>query len=173
MYQVGEWIFYGNIGACRIADVSKRRIPGIEGERWYYTLQPLEDSCSISTPADTGKIFMRPLITRDEADALIDDIPNIHAEAYHNSVLRQLSDHYEKALKTHDCGKLIQMTMSIYNKRDEAVLQKKKLGAVDEKFMKRAEDLLFGELAVVLGLEKKRVPDYIAARVAELEAMEA
>ena len=132
----------------------------------YYTLRPLEDSCSISTPAN-GKIFTRPLITREEAEALIDAIPEIDAQAYHNPVLRQLSEHYEKSLNTHDCLSLIKMTMSIHAKKEAAVSQKKKLGAVDEKFMKRAEDLLFGELSVALGIRKAEVADYIARRLAE------
>ena len=173
MYQVGDWIFYGNVGACQVTEVSKRVIPGLNEEHWYYTLLPFEDSCSISTPADTGKVFMRPVLTRSEAIALIDHIPEIHAEAYYNSALRQLSEHYEKAIKSHDCLTLIQLTMSIHMKRAEALLHKKKLGAVDEKFMKRAEDLLFGELAVALGMERNAVPGYIAGRVAELEKLEA
>jgi len=40
MYQVGEWIFYGNIGACQVREVSRRMIPGMDGEHWYYTLMP-------------------------------------------------------------------------------------------------------------------------------------
>ena len=166
MYQVGDWIFYGNTGACQVTDVSERKLPGMEKEILYYTLRPLEDSCSISTPAN-GKIFTRPLITREEAEALIDAIPEIDAQAYHNPVLRQLSEHYEKSLNTHDCLSLIKMTMSIHAKKEAAVSQKKKLGAVDEKFMKRAEDLLFGELSVALGIRKSEVADYIARRLAE------
>ncbi len=166
MYQVGDWIFYGNTGACQVTDVSERKLPGMEKEMLYYTLRPLEDSCSISTPAN-GKIFTRPLITREEAEALIDAIPEIDAQAYHNPVLRQLSEHYEKSLNTHDCLSLIKMTMSIHAKKEAAVSQKKKLGAVDEKFMKRAEDLLFGELSVALGICKAEVADYIARRLAE------
>jgi CarD family transcriptional regulator len=166
MYQVGDWIFYGNTGACQVTDVSERKLPGMEQEMLYYTLRPLEDSCSISTPAN-GKIFTRPLITREEAEALIDAIPEIDAQAYHNPVLRQLSEHYEKSLNTHDCLSLIKMTMSIHAKKEAAVSQKKKLGAVDEKFMKRAEDLLFGELSVALGIRKAEVADYIARRLAE------
>lgn len=173
MYQVGDWIFYGNIGACQVKEISRRAIPGMDQEHMYYTLQPVNDSCSISTPADSGKIFMRPLITKEEADALIDAIPGIHAEAYHNNVLRQLSEHYEKVLNTHDCLEMIQMTMSIYMKREEALQQKKKLGAVDEKFMKKAEDLLFGELAVALGIERHQVTDYITQRIANAEKMDA
>lgn len=166
MYQVGDWIFYGNTGACKVTDVSERKLPGMEKEMLYYTLQPLDDSCSISTPAN-GKIFTRPLITREEAEALIDAIPDIDAEAYHNPVLRQLSEHYEKSLNTHDCLSLIKMTMSIHAKKEAAVSQKKKLGAVDEKFMKRAEDLLFGELSVALGIRKAEVAGYISRRLGE------
>ena len=166
MYQVGDWIFYGNTGACQVTDVSERKLPGMDKEMLYYTLRPLEDSCSISTPAN-GKIFTRPLITREEAEALIDAIPEIDAQAYHNPVLRQLSEHYEKSLNTHDCLSLFKMTMSIHAKKEAAVSQKKKLGAVDEKFMKRAEDLLFGELSVALGIRKAEVADYIARRLAE------
>ena len=167
MYQVGDWIFYGNTGACQVTDVSERKLPGMDKEMLYYTLRPLEDSCSISTPAN-GKIFTRPLITREEAEALIDAIPEIDAQAYHNPVLRQLSEHYEKSLNTHDCLSLIKMTMSIHAKKEAAASQKKKLGAVDEKFMKRAEELLFGELAVALGIERKEVADYIKRRLEEL-----
>ena len=169
MYQVGDWIFYGNTGACRVTDVSERKIPGIENEMLYYTLQPLDDNCCISTPAH-GKIFMRPLITKAEAEALIEEIPNIDAKAYHNSVLRQLSEHYETALNTHDCLSLIKMTMSIHAKKEQAATQKRKLGAVDEKFMKRAEELLFGELAVALGIRREEVVDYIAQRLEGVSA---
>ena len=173
MYQIGDWIFYGNIGACQVREVSRRVIPGMDGEHWYYTLMPLDDTCSISAPADSGKIFMRPLISRAEAEALIDRIPHIQAEAYYNSVLRQLSEHYEQELNTHDCLHLIEMTMSIHRKREEVLQQKRKLGAVDEKFMKRAENLLFGELAVALGIGRSQVPAYIEARLQRLDKMEA
>lgn len=165
MYQTGEWIFYGNIGACQVTDVSERKIPGMDKEILYYTLLPLNDSCSISTPALNGKVFMRPLISKEQAEALIDAIPDIDVEAYHNPVLRQLSEHYETALNSHDCLSLIKMTMSIHAKKEAAVNQKKKLGAVDEKFMKKAEDLLFSELAVALGIRKEEVPTYIGTRL--------
>lgn len=170
MYQVGEWIFYGNVGACQVREISKRKVPGMEQERLYYTLQPVSDNCSIAAPVEAGKVFMRPLITREEAERLIAHIPQVEPTIYHNPVLRQLTEHYEALLNTHDCGMLIEMTMSIYAKRQEALEQKRKLGAVDEKFMRRAEDLLFGELAVALDIPKNQVPAYIQARLEEQAA---
>ena len=35
----------------------------------------------------------------------------------------------------------------------------------DEKFLRRAEDLLFGELAVALDISRDKVTDYIADRL--------
>ena len=170
MYQVGDWIYYGNVGACQVTEIRKMKIPGMDREHLYYTLLPFEDSCSISTPADSGKIFMRPLISKEEAEELIAAIPKIDVQAYYNPVLRQLSEHYEAVLATHDCRQLVGLTKSIYYKRQEAAECKKKLGAVDERFMKKAEDLLYGELAVALGIRKKQVPDYIASQLERQEA---
>ncbi len=118
----------------------------------------------IYAPVD-GTIFMRPVISRQEALDLIDLIPTMDAEAYHNPVLRQLTEHYEAALGKHDCGELIAMTMSLYAKKQGMIERKRKFGAVDERYMKRAQELLFGELSAVLGIPEEQVPDFIASRV--------
>jgi len=165
MYRIGDWIFYGNVGACQVTDLSVRKIAGMDKEHPYYTLKPFDNDCSISIPADNNKIFMRPLISKEEAEQLIADIPSIDAHAYYTTALRQLSEHYEDVLNTHDCHALIEMTMSIYKKRQEADANKKKLGAIDERYMKRAEDLLYGELAVALGIKKHEVQSYIADKL--------
>lgn len=55
--------------------------------------------------------------------------------------------------------------MSIYAKKQCAEQQSLKLGQVDEKFMKRAEELLFGELSGSLGIPRDKVQEYIASRV--------
>lgn len=38
----------------------------------------------------------------------------------------------------------------------------KKLGLVDERYMKRAEEMLHGELAVALGMTREQVPKFIS-----------
>lgn len=47
--------------------------------------------------------------------------------------------------------------------------QNKKFGRVDEHFMRQAEDNLYGELAVALGIARDEVPGYIKARVAQVK----
>ena len=82
---------------------------------------------------------------------------------------QELSAHYEQALQTHDCKDLIELTMSIYNKKAALAQQNKKFGRVDEHFMRQAEDNLYGELAVALGIARDEVPGYIKARVAQVK----
>ena len=167
MFGVGDLIVYGSTGVCRVTDIVRRRLP--EGEREFYVLRPLYQECTISTPVDSDKIYMRPIISRQEAEELVDSIPSVQAEAYHNRVLRQLADHYEEALKTHECETLIELTMSIYAKKRDVERNNKKFGAVDERFMKRAEEMLFGELGAALDIHKDEVPDYIARRVGDID----
>ena len=58
------------------------------------------------------------------------------------------------------------MMMSIYAKRRQAEAQKRRLGMVDERYMKQAERLLHGEFSAALGIPFEEVGDYIAKRVA-------
>lgn len=168
MYEIGDLILYGNTGVCRVVGVEARKGSKGEPERVYYALEPLYQTCTISTPADNDRIFMRPIISKEEAERLIDLIPTIQAEAYHNRAMRELTEHYEAALRTYDCEDLIEMTMSIYAKKQDMESQKRKFGALDERFMKRAEDLLFGELAAALGIPRDAVPGYITSRVGDM-----
>ena len=55
--------------------------------------------------------------------------------------------------------------MSIYAKQKQAEAQKRRLGMVDERYMKQAERLLYGELAAALDIPFDQVQPYIARRV--------
>lgn len=44
--------------------------------------------------------------------------------------------------------------MSLYEKKQFQEQQKRRLGTVDEKFMRQAEELLFGKLAAALNMPK-------------------
>ena len=115
-------------------------------------------------PVDT-KMFMRPIISREEALALIDGIPQVDAQPYYNTALRQLQDYYEKKIGTHSCADLIELTISLHRKKEQVLAQKRKFGAIDERYMKRAEELLFGELSVVLEIPKNEVRQFISNRL--------
>ena len=170
LYQKGELILYGGTGVCRVADVVTKKPGRTEPERQYYILEPLYQTGTITTPVDNGKVFTRPVITRDEAIDLIDQIPTIQPEVYYNQNLQQLENHYKTRMEDHDCLSLLRLTMSTYRKKVEREEKKLKFGAVDRRYMERAENLLFGELAVALGITRDSVRDFIAQRLEDISA---
>lgn len=164
MYQVGEKIIYGSNGACVIEEIKMIEVPRSDELKAYYIIKPVFQECRISVPVDT-KMFMRPLITVEAARSLIDGIAMVEAQPHYDSALRRLQEYYEKQISTHDCNDLAAMLIALYRKRDEMLGQKRKFGAIDERYMKRAEELLFGELSVVLELTKADVRQAINAKL--------
>lgn len=168
MFQPGDLIIYGTTGVCEVQEIAKPYQTGADKNRFYYLLKPLYQDGVIYTPVENGKVPMRPIISAKEANALIDDIPSVQAEACHAPTLQALSQLYQSAVRSHDCRNLIEMVMSIYEKQRQAEAQKRRLGMVDERFMRQAENLLYGEFSSALGIPFDEVQPYIADRVADL-----
>jgi CarD family transcriptional regulator len=167
MYSVGDLIIYGGSNCvCEITDITELDFSADKG-RLYYVLKPLNQDGIIYNPVDNANILMRHVISKDAAEKLIDMIPEITAEPYQGSELKQINEYYESILRTRDCGQLITLTMSIYQKKHFLMQNNRKFSAQEEMFMKRAEEMLFNELAVALAIPKGQVKAYIAARVGE------
>ncbi len=164
MFQQGEWIIYGSTGVCRVEGVGTPEwAPAGEG-KLYYRLAPAFDTGVILIPVDSP-VFMRPILTRSQAQELIDRIPQICAEQSVRCEARELAEHYRAFFQSHRCEDLVQLIKTIYQKGQALARQGKKPGKTDLQFRKRAEQLLHGELAVALGIPLDQVPAYIQQRL--------
>ena len=162
MYSVGDLILYGRTGVCRVEGIDELASrEAMEPER-FYVLKPLYQNCQIRISVDNKKVFSRPIISDAEARRLIQTMPQVEAKPYYNRNLNQLREHYRACMESLACEDLIVMTKSLYMKKKEAEAQRRKFGAVDERFMKEAEDLLFGEFAAALQIDRETVESYIA-----------
>lgn len=168
MYQIGALIVYGGEGVCRVESIGPLEMRGAQKGVDYYTLSPLYRDGKIFTPVDTT-VYTRPIMTREEADALIEQIPEIPAEVYENSNPRLLNEHYQMFLKSYDCVDLLRLLRAIYAKGCSVAEKGRKLGQVDERNRKRAEEMLHGELAAALNITPDEVENYIYQKVEELE----
>jgi len=169
MYKIGDLIVYGSDGVCRVEAIGAPEVSGAAKDRLYYTLAPIYRTGKIFTPVD-GKVFIRPVISREEAVCLVRCIPATEVEVCDTKNLRALSEHYQAALTSHDCADLVRLIKAVYLKRQSCAQSGKKLGQIDERYLKRAEDLLYGELAVALEVERDRFPAYIEAAIAVIES---
>lgn len=162
MYSVGELLVYGGTGVCRVEAIEDKPQPGGE-TRQFYLLRPLYQSGTISVPVD-GKVFMHPVISREEAEALVSSMPGMRPESIHERNFTQLAARYQELLCSHSCSDLAGMLVSIRAKKRAAESAGRRFGQVDARFMKRAETLLYGELAAALGIGFDEVEGYITAR---------
>lgn len=158
MYQIGDKIMYGSVGVCCVEDVAPLHEQGTQ--RLYYRLKPLYSSETIYVPVD-APVFMRPVLTRQEAESLIDRVPDIMGEIHFDSNLSALRQKYDACLRNHSCEAYFRLVKGIYHKGRRC----RKLGQIDERYMKRAEDILYGELAVALGIPSDQVVTYIKSAV--------
>lgn len=79
MYKIGQCIIYGNVGVCYVRAIASGQEIGLE-EGQYYVLDPLYENGTIYTPVNTTRIFTRPVISKDEVNALIDQIPQMQVQ---------------------------------------------------------------------------------------------
>lgn len=169
MFEVGTLVQYGCTGVCKIEEIREQEFPATGEKRLYYMLAPLYERTKISVPVDSDKIFLREIITKEEAEHLISIMPTLHPEICHSRVTRELTERYETILKSHDCEQIAELALSIYHKKLEAAEHNRKFGSIDEKFLRQAENLLFGELAAALEIPRESVLDYIDEKLQAAE----
>ena len=165
MFQAGDYMIYGNNGVCKVEEVGTiSLVPGIPKDRIYYTLKPIyEKGSTIYAPADSEKVIVRPLISRQEAFELLDGMKEI--EPLWIADEKQRENIYKEALATCDCREIIKIIKTSYERMQCRISEGKKITNSDRKYFKMAEDSLYGELAIVLDMEKEKVGEFIAERM--------
>jgi CarD family transcriptional regulator len=172
MYSVGDRVVYGSIGVCEVEAIGTPALPAVDPTRSYYTLALLYKGGRVYAPIDTCT-FMRPVISRDDAISLIGRIPSIDESVYETRHMGLLKEHYQALLLSHDCADLIHLIKSVYVKRRSLTESGKSLGQVEAQYMKRAEEMLYDELAVALDIPRAGVKDYVEDAVARIDRREA
>lgn len=162
MYSVGEKIIYGENGVCTIEAIAPLGIAGASSDKIYYHLRPLIGSGLYFSPIDSNA-FMRPLISRKEAEALIDSIPSIEPAVCTDSRFNHVDAFYKELFKLHTPESLV----SIIKGLKLRALEKKTKSSKAESSMKRAKEMLYGEISIVLGIAYSEVEKYIFDRSGE------
>ena len=157
MFNKGDKIFYGQTGVCIVEDISKKILTK-NVKRLYYTLRPLyQQNNIIYAPVDSDKVFIRAIISKADAQRLVETVPELCGKALDE----QSEEDYKAMLESHSCNELLELAVKIYSKKQAVKKAKKKLGFIDEKYLRRAEELLFGELAAALEILPEEVPNVL------------
>ena len=168
MFEIGTCIICGQHGVCKVEAIGPLKLFESSKERDYYTLNPVYSKNGvIYVPADSDKIVMREIISREEAEKLIEEMEEMEGISIENEKRRD--EVLKKALRTCDYREWGRIIKTLYERRQRRIAQGKKVTASDERHLKAAEDSLYGELAVALGIQKREVEKFILARISAKE----
>ena len=162
MYSVGEKIIYGENGVCTIDKIEPLAIYGAPKDKLYYHLSPLIGSGVYFTPVDSNA-YMRPVMSREEAEALIDAMPSIEPAVCNDNRFNHVDAYYKELVRQHSCEALVAIVKGLRTR----MATRKTRSSRAEATMKRARDMLHGELSVALDMDLNQVEDYIRSRLAE------
>lgn len=151
-------------GVCHIDDITHLDMAGIDKDKLYYVMTPIDGKGStLYVSVDTASDSIRAAMTKGEAENVIDSIPSIEEAWVENDKLREQC--YKDAVRSGSPEALIGIIKTIYSRKKMREDQGKKNTAVDERYFKQAEELLYAEIAFALGKDKKEICDSITEMI--------
>ena len=164
MFQIGEKVVCGSKGVCSVEKITTLDISGIDKKREYYILKPLYMAAStVYVPVDHAEESMRLVLSEEEARELVSRIPRLPLISIGNEKL--LEQEYKACLKTNRCEEWIRIIRTTWERREKRMEVGRKMTAVDAKYLKIAQDCIYGELAVSLAIPRESVEEYIAEQI--------
>lgn len=163
MFKEGEYVVYGLNGVCRIDGITNPNMKNIPRDREYYMLSPVNQSGRIYVAVDSGEEKMRRVITRTEAEDLLTQLRQIEPIKITDD--RAAEEMYKNCIRRYDCTEWVRVIKCIYLRNQSRLTSGKKVTAKDEKYMRMAEDALYSELGIALGIPREKVLDYIMQKV--------
>lgn len=162
VFAVGEKIVYGEHGVCTVEKIAPLDMSGVSKNTLYYHLSPLIGSGTFFAPVNSDA-FMRPVMDRSQAEALIDAMPGIAPAICNDNRFNHVDAFYKDLFRTHSCEALV----SIVKGLNSRISERKTKSSRAEATMKRAKDMLHGELSVALEMDISEVEPYILSRIGE------
>lgn len=169
MFQVNDLVMFGTHGICKVKDIGCLAMSAADEDRLYYTLKPLyeEQQSAVYTPVDNKKAQMRAAFTREEALKLIDRIPEIETIWVLDD--RQREGKYKEIMQKNECSGWMQIIKTLYLKKQKRLAEGKKSTAKDDFYYNMAQELLYGELAAALLVDRTGVKSMVEKQVNSVE----
>lgn len=162
MYKVGDIVVHKR-DICKITGIIKN----YRLDEDYYTLALVNDSSLvIHTPVSNNRGLIRSIITREEAEALIKEIPNIETIEFADD--RSLESKYSALVDSGENKGLIQIIKTTYLRRKEKENKGKKVNEKDKNYFRLAEKMFYSELSVALNKTYDETKDYVVSKVTGL-----
>ena len=158
MFKIGDFLIYkGDL--CELKDIKKNESMNFD----YYILSPVKDkSLTVSIPVDNKNGFLRKVISKEQVEEIIKKIPDIKVIENED---RMIEREYKILLSTDDHLDLIKIIKTTFARNEERRIAGKKIGDKDINYFKKAEQILYNEFSVALGLSYEETKKYVTEKV--------
>ena len=161
MYAIGEYLVHPGQGVCRVEEVT-------EGPQAVYRLLPVgkRHPVHISFPI-ANEERLRPVLTRDEAQSIIDGYPALEVEDFtaRNNSLEE--EHYRTEMRQGSCLDSVRIAKTFRIRIADLSARNKKPPVAYERILKEARERSAAELAVALGITPEDVAMLFEQRMGE------
>ena len=156
MFRIGSYVMYGKRGVCGVEDIGEFFKESMGDGREYYKLSPIfVKGDQVYIPVE-NHVFMREVIN---------SVSEIQADTFTCRQQTRLADHYKEMMDTYDINVLLSLIKGIYVKQYQASRRNKKLCQIDQRYLKSAEDITYGEFAIALESTPEKIKDFVKDQV--------
>ena len=153
MYKTNDYIVYRH-DVCKIKEIKKIN------DNTYYVISPIDDnSLIINTPVDNKMGYIRDILSKEQAEKIIDSIKDI--KTVENINEKNVEATYKELLNSYSYENLIKIIKTTYERNNNRLLNNKKISEKDDIYFKLAEKYLYNELAISLNTTSEEIKNYI------------
>lgn len=168
MFEIDEYVYYASGGVCKISDIQYAPLDGMPSDRQYYVMHSLHDpSGVIYVPVNSETVFLRRLISEEEASRLIERIPEILPIEEPNA--KALRGKYVETMRRHEPEEWVRVIKTVYRRMQAlaAVSHSHRISDTERSFAEDAKKYLYTELSLALNVPIKELAERIRACVEE------
>ena len=164
LFSIGDKIIFGSDGVYTVSEYTTSPIDKHD-TRQFYLLRPVygHESNIIITPASNERGKLRAVMSRDDALAFIDSMPEIAILTVEREKNRR--DTYRQALDVPTPTNLVSIIKTVAVRREELAKVKKRPSESDNDYEKKAKHCLYGELSIALEIPITEVERFIECRL--------
>lgn len=160
LFKVGDLVYYGATGVCKIYDVTVKNFGNDSIE--YFVLRPIYDAKStLFVPKDNSSLTQRiqPVLMPAEILEMIED--NGDAEEVHIKEDKQRQERYKQLVAVGNRRQLARIVKILTRQKSEMNAIGKKMRMADERILKEGEKLLYDELSISFKIERGQVIPFL------------
>ena len=156
MFQKGEYVYHESGGICKIDEICASPLSGMPADRLYYVMKPIHDRNSINyVPVDSNGIFVRRLLDREAACALLEQIPSIEPFCEPNA--KQLRLKYLEAMRSHEPSEWVRVIRTVCTRMQGIDGKAVRVSDSERGFMEAAKRNLLAELTMALEEDAQQI----------------